>query len=160
MLKNIISNAMKFTDKGEVTVNIGRAGDGLISFTVTDTGIGIAEHQQQVIFEAFRQADGTTNRKYGGTGLGLSISRELTRRLGGEISLTSEVGSRKHVHGHRSPKSMSLFQANRSAAFDGGDAGGNRQIRSNCQPVGREKKRTAWHISASSQVPNHTRPTN
>lgn len=92
VLKNIISNAMKFTDHGEVTVSISRAEAGMISFAVTDTGIGIADGQQQAIFEAFRQADGTTNRKYGGTGLGLSISRELTRRLGGEITLTSQLG--------------------------------------------------------------------
>jgi len=92
VLKNLLSNAMKFTEKGEVVLSISRAADGRIALAVSDTGIGIAEQQKQAVFEAFRQADGTTNRKYGGTGLGLSISRELTRLLGGEIRLESESG--------------------------------------------------------------------
>ncbi|HEY0009342.1 MAG TPA: response regulator [Tepidisphaeraceae bacterium] len=90
VLRNLISNAIKFTERGEVVLTVSRIADGRVAFSVRDTGIGIAEHQQSMIFEAFRQADGTTNRKYGGTGLGLSISRELTRLLGGEISLTSQ----------------------------------------------------------------------
>ena len=92
VLKNLLSNAMKFTEKGQVTLQVSRRDNGRVAFAVVDTGIGIAAHQQQIIFEPFRQADGTTNRKYGGTGLGLSISRELVRLLGGEIHLTSEVG--------------------------------------------------------------------
>lgn len=92
VLKNLLSNAMKFTDKGDVALTISRQADGKIALAVSDTGIGIAPHQQRAVFEAFRQADGTTNRKYGGTGLGLSISRELTRLLGGEILLESEPG--------------------------------------------------------------------
>lgn len=92
VLKNILSNALKFTEKGEVSLAIKSAKDQRIAFEVSDTGIGIPVHQQQIIFEAFRQADGTTNRKYGGTGLGLSISRELARLLGGTILLTSEPG--------------------------------------------------------------------
>jgi signal transduction histidine kinase/CheY-like chemotaxis protein len=90
ILKNLLSNALKFTEKGEVLLLVGAEPGGRVSFAVKDTGIGIPRHQQQVIFEAFRQADGTTSRKYGGTGLGLSISRELATLLGGEISVQSE----------------------------------------------------------------------
>ena len=89
VLKNLISNALKFTERGEVSVRVQISNERL-KFSVRDTGIGIAQHQQSIIFEAFRQADGTTNRKYGGTGLGLSISRELARLLGGDISVSSE----------------------------------------------------------------------
>ena len=92
VLKNFLSNAFKFTEGGEVALYVGKAPDGRVTFSVRDTGIGIKPEQRQVIFEAFRQADGTTNRKYGGTGLGLSISRELARLLGGEIDLVSDVG--------------------------------------------------------------------
>lgn len=91
VLKNLLSNAIKFTEKGHVALEVSCAKGG-VSFTVQDTGIGISEEHQQTIFEAFRQADGTISRKYGGTGLGLSISRELTRLLGGTISLKSESG--------------------------------------------------------------------
>ncbi len=92
IVKNLLSNAMKFTQQGGVTLNISQTAEGDIAFAVTDTGIGIPEEQQQLIFEAFRQADGTISRKFGGTGLGLSISRELTRLLGGTIALKSELG--------------------------------------------------------------------
>lgn len=92
VLKNLISNAIKFTEAGSVALEILPVGTEKIAFAVIDTGIGIAENQREMVFEAFRQADGTTKRKYGGTGLGLSISRELSQLLGGEISLASEVG--------------------------------------------------------------------
>ena len=91
ILKNLLSNAFKFTEKGSVRLAIAPSGDD-IAFAVTDTGIGISSDQQAGIFEAFQQADGTISRKYGGTGLGLSISRELSRLLGGSIMLDSRPG--------------------------------------------------------------------
>ncbi|GAA2680370.1 HAMP domain-containing protein [Streptomyces lunalinharesii] len=111
VLRNLLSNAVKFTDSGAVELVIRPAGEDvpvaireqllehgslrdpdapMIAFSVTDTGIGIASSKMRVIFEAFKQADGTTSRKYGGTGLGLSISREIARLLGGEIHAQSE----------------------------------------------------------------------
>ncbi|MER5944209.1 HAMP domain-containing protein [Streptomyces sp. NPDC001928] len=113
VLRNLLSNAVKFTDSGSVELVIRPAGMDvpqvireqlleagslaeadapLIAFSVTDTGIGIAASKMRVIFEAFKQADGTTSRKYGGTGLGLSISREIAQLLGGEIHAQSEPG--------------------------------------------------------------------
>ena len=105
VLKNLIANALKFTEHGRVQLRIAtvsdrrgldhealRRADQVIAFSVTDTGIGIPKQKQKIIFEAFQQADGTTSRKYGGTGLGLSISREITRLLGGEIHVESEPG--------------------------------------------------------------------
>nr|WP_155072094.1 HAMP domain-containing protein [Streptomyces taklimakanensis] len=113
VLRNLLSNAVKFTDSGAVELVIRSAKSDvpesireqmlehgslrdadadLVAFSVTDTGIGIAQSKMRVIFEAFKQADGTTSRKYGGTGLGLSISREIARLLGGEIHAVSEPG--------------------------------------------------------------------
>ncbi|MCK1368037.1 response regulator [Bradyrhizobium sp. 62] len=92
VLKNLLSNAFKFTESGRVGVVIRPAGDGNIVFAVSDTGIGIAEEQQESVFEAFHQADGTISRRFGGTGLGLSISRQLVRLLGGSIHLKSQQG--------------------------------------------------------------------
>lgn len=91
ILRNLISNALKFTARGSVTLRISQQGDTIV-FAVSDTGIGIAKEKQETVFEAFQQADGSTRRKYGGTGLGLSISRELAKLLGGTISLQSEEG--------------------------------------------------------------------
>ncbi|HET8828067.1 MAG TPA: ATP-binding protein, partial [Pelobium sp.] len=86
ILKNLVSNAIKFTEKGGVTLDI-ETTEKYVEFKVSDTGIGIAEDKQRIIFEAFQQADGTTRRKFGGTGLGLSISRELVKLLGGKITV-------------------------------------------------------------------------
>jgi HAMP domain-containing protein/signal transduction histidine kinase/DNA-binding response OmpR family regulator len=105
VVKNLLSNAFKFTEQGDVELKVARANAGwssrnaalnsargVVAFSVRDTGIGIPLEKQKVIFEAFQQADGTTSRKYGGTGLGLSISREIARLLGGEIIVTSAPG--------------------------------------------------------------------
>ena len=93
ILKNLLSNAFKFTHDGGVTLSIGSSPARAVCFTVSDTGVGIPEDKLNLIFEAFQQADGTTSRKYGGTGLGLSISRELARLLGGELQVESEPGA-------------------------------------------------------------------
>jgi CheY-like chemotaxis protein/CHASE3 domain sensor protein len=93
ILKNLLSNAIKFTEAGGISLRASAAGPGQVAFAVRDTGIGIPSHQQAIIFEAFRQADGSTHRRYGGTGLGLSISRDLARLLGGDIAVSSTPGS-------------------------------------------------------------------
>ncbi|NWB93139.1 response regulator [Pseudomonas agarici] len=92
VLKNLLSNALKFTEKGQVSLSVFRQPGVGVAFTVRDSGIGIAPEAHESIFEAFRQADGTTNRRYGGSGLGLSISRDLAALLGGSISVASEPG--------------------------------------------------------------------
>lgn len=94
IIKNLVSNALKFTSRGSVRVTIAPhpTDPSLLGFAVKDTGIGIEKDKQTLVFEAFQQADGSTRRQYGGTGLGLSISRELARLLGGHIALTSEPG--------------------------------------------------------------------
>jgi signal transduction histidine kinase/DNA-binding response OmpR family regulator/CHASE3 domain sensor protein len=108
ILKNLISNALKFTHSGSIDLLVSLANDkeNFIDFTVVDSGIGIPEDKQQLIFEAFQQADGSTKRKYGGTGLGLSISRQLARLLHGDISLESTPGK-----GSRFTLTIPLFKA-------------------------------------------------
>jgi HAMP domain-containing protein/signal transduction histidine kinase/CheY-like chemotaxis protein len=106
IIKNLLSNAFKFTEKGHVKLKVAKADGGwnssndhlntagqVLAISVEDSGIGIPEDKQRIIFEAFQQADGTTSRKYGGTGLGLSISREIARLLGGELRVESKPGA-------------------------------------------------------------------
>jgi signal transduction histidine kinase/DNA-binding response OmpR family regulator/CHASE3 domain sensor protein len=127
ILKNLLSNALKFTSQGEVAVRVSSPSDGTVSFAVRDTGIGIPEHQQELIFEAFRQADGSTHRKYGGTGLGLSISRDLAHLLGGEIVVRSAPGEGSvfeltlplaYVPREQTPNGLAAESAGTSAAFN------------------------------------------
>ncbi|MBI5270038.1 MAG: response regulator [Burkholderiales bacterium] len=92
ILTNLLGNAVKFTQDGGVRLRVSAALGHRVRFDVVDTGMGIPRHQHEVIFEAFRQADGSTSRRFGGTGLGLSISRELAHRLGGSLTLDSEPG--------------------------------------------------------------------
>ncbi|CAG9252092.1 Two-component hybrid sensor and regulator [Paraburkholderia caribensis] len=92
ILRNLLSNALKFTEHGEVALTVGAGDADTLRFDVRDTGIGIAADKLELIFEAFQQADGSTSRHYGGSGLGLSISREFARLLGGRVSVASEPG--------------------------------------------------------------------
>ncbi|MBF6607925.1 MAG: PAS domain S-box protein [Flavobacterium sp.] len=129
VLRNIVSNAIKFTHAGEVTVRFAPHGSH-IAISITDTGIGIPVSQHAAVFEAFQQADGGTSRKYGGTGLGLSISRDLVKLLEGEISLKSEShkGSvftillprtiKNRPHGHAEIEQYKPADAKRSSIAD------------------------------------------
>ncbi len=111
ILKNLLSNAIKFTERGSVNLQLSQSQPGTLTFAVHDTGIGIPDHQQQLIFDAFQQADGSTHRKYGGTGLGLSIARDLAQLLGGQITVQSTPGQGSVFSFH-----MPLVQAAAPAA--------------------------------------------
>jgi PAS domain S-box-containing protein len=107
VLVNLLANAVKFTDEGEIVVNVERVdvsglsnGEGsiMLHFSVSDTGIGIAPEKLETVFDSFTQADGSTTREYGGTGLGLSISRQIVSMMGGEIWTESEIGKGSRFH--------------------------------------------------------------
>src|SRR5690606_33007097 len=131
ILKNLLSNAFKFTEKGSIQLQIYLAqqiyghdldpSNAYVAFEIKDTGLGISKDKQRIIFEAFQQAEGSTSRKYGGTGLGLSISRGLANLLGGFIDIESEL--------HKG-STFTLYLPFKESAFEEG------QIRSN----GRNKK--------------------
>jgi signal transduction histidine kinase len=93
VLRNFVSNALKFTAEGEVRLTAEPVGDGMVRFTVADTGIGIAPADQERVFQDFAQVDGPIQRRVRGTGLGLPLSRKLARLLGGDVTLESEVGA-------------------------------------------------------------------
>src|SRR6202022_2968434 len=99
---NLVGNAIKFTDAGEVAVRVEAAAkngeEGVLHFTVSDTGIGIAEDKREAVFAPFTQADTSTTRKYGGTGLGLTISNRLVAMMGGAMWVESELGKGSHFH--------------------------------------------------------------
>ncbi|WP_421694528.1 response regulator [Aestuariivirga sp.] len=135
VLKNLLSNAFKFTEVGEVKLAVQQGKAGQFSFAVSDTGIGISADQQNRVFEAFHQADGTISRRYGGTGLGLSISRRLVELLGGNIELTSAEGK------------GSTFTVNLPPIFD------SVRAEEQSQPASRAEGATSSFASSAKHVP-------
>lgn len=129
ILRNFISNALKFTENGSITLEARELSDRMIEFKVTDTGIGIPKDKRNKIFEAFEQADGSVSRKFGGTGLGLTISRELASLLGGEVDLESSEGLGSTFY-LRIPKVLQIDTGlhNASQGFEG-DAKLTRDLR-------------------------------
>jgi PAS domain S-box-containing protein len=98
ILFNLVGNALKFTEQGEVVVSVGRESDGALHFTISDTGVGIAPDQIERIFLPFSQADGSVTRRFGGTGLGLTITRRLVELMGGRIWVESTPGAGSRFH--------------------------------------------------------------
>jgi len=98
VLINLLSNAIKFTQKGKITIAVTKTGQSSLRFSVSDTGIGIPEDRQKIIFEPFKQADTSTTRRFGGTGLGLSICQKLVERMGGKIWVVSRQGQGSVFH--------------------------------------------------------------
>ena len=164
MLKNLLSNAFKFTEQGGVQPDASRRRPAagapehpvlqhaptVVAFEVADTGIGIPPEKQRIIFEAFQQADASTSRKYGGTGLGLAISRELASLLGGEIQLRSTPGDGQHVHALSAARPTSGPPAPQPAQVGATAAGGfGRAARcALCRAAGRSGCRTTAHRSS------------
>ena len=166
IIKNLLSNAFKFTHHGQVTLTVEPATQRLeprqrrrsiarravLAFSVSDTGIGIPADKQQIIFEAFQQADGSTSRKYGGTGLGLAISREIARLLGGEIRLMSAPGAGStftlypaaDLHAAQSAPRKSA-----STAADAASSGARRHVLEPAAGAVRRGVRRPWTKSAT-----------
>ena len=153
VLKNLLSNAFKFTEQGSVQLKVSAAVGGwsadhtllnqsaVVAFEVADSGIGIPLEKQRIIFEAFQQADASTSRKYGGTGLGLAISRELANLLGGEIQLRCDARQGQHLH------ALPAAQICRPV--------GRRARRAGCARAGREEQRvSAAGARAIEQIPD------
>ncbi|MBF0140437.1 MAG: response regulator, partial [Magnetococcales bacterium] len=98
IILNLLSNAIKFTSRGKITLSIAKTADGMIQFSVTDTGIGVPEDKQETIFQPFKQADTSTSRRFGGTGLGLSICKKLVNKMGGNIWIESKPSHGSTFH--------------------------------------------------------------
>ena len=158
VLRNLLSNAIKFTERGRVKLRIDARGADVIAFSVADTGIGIPQDKQRLIFEAFQQADGSTSRKYGGTGLGLAISREIAGLLGGDLRVDSRRRSglaRSRCTCRRSTSSATsvqracsaIQQLTAAAAGHRPDAAGQADRRAADRGVADPRRRRRWRAT-------------